>query len=226
LTGGAALLMQAGATDIRLLKALLLNGADKPADWTNAPAAPLDQRYGAGIMNVTNSLRQFRQSSRGGWDIATIGSNEVRQYAFESRGAATTATLVWLRNYRCTNINNLDLAIRSEAGELVAISRSALDNLEHLHLRNLPVGRYTLEVSAGDGSDTYALAFDFGPSAPPRLAPWTLSGDPNQGYVIESTVDLRTWTPWATITTSAAGTAHFSPGVEGLARFFRAVEIP
>ncbi|NNM88953.1 MAG: S8 family serine peptidase [Phycisphaerae bacterium] len=77
-SGAAALLLQAGKeglggsttadTDIRVIKALLLNGATKPADWTNsytiykhvyifnAPNAftftPLDPRYGSGVLNV------------------------------------------------------------------------------------------------------------------------------------------------------------------------------
>lgn len=69
-TGGAALLLQAGArgdggsdttaaTDIRTVKALLLNGAIKPANWTNGVSAPLDARYGAGILNVFNSYEQL-----------------------------------------------------------------------------------------------------------------------------------------------------------------------
>ena len=69
-SGGAALLMQAGnrgdggantnaATDIRTLKALLLNGAVKPADWTNSPNTPLHYRYGAGVLNVFNSHQQL-----------------------------------------------------------------------------------------------------------------------------------------------------------------------
>jgi len=68
--GAAAVLMQAGsrgdgggetnaAADIRTLKALLLNGAIKPADWTNGTASPLDARYGAGVLNVFNSYRQL-----------------------------------------------------------------------------------------------------------------------------------------------------------------------
>jgi hypothetical protein len=68
--GAAALLLQAGtrgdggpstaaATDIRTLKALLLNGAIKPADWTNSPSAPLHPRYGAGVLNVFNSYKQL-----------------------------------------------------------------------------------------------------------------------------------------------------------------------
>ncbi len=68
--GVAALLAQAGgrgdgggdmnsATDLRVLKALLLNGAVKPAGWTNGPATPLDARYGAGFLNALNSYVQL-----------------------------------------------------------------------------------------------------------------------------------------------------------------------
>jgi len=68
--GAAAVLMQAGlrgdggsgtnaAADIRTVKALLLNGAIKPADWTNGTASPLDARYGAGVLNVFNSYKQL-----------------------------------------------------------------------------------------------------------------------------------------------------------------------
>lgn len=68
--GAAALLLQAGfrgdggsdiasATNIITLKSLLLNGAVKPSDWTNIPPAPLDFRYGAGVLNVFNSYREF-----------------------------------------------------------------------------------------------------------------------------------------------------------------------
>jgi len=68
--GAAAVLMQAGlrgdgggstnaAADIRTVKALLLNGAVKPADWTNNVPSPLDTRYGAGVLNVFNSYKQL-----------------------------------------------------------------------------------------------------------------------------------------------------------------------
>ena len=70
-TGSAAVLVQAGtrgdggantsaATDVRTLKALLLNGAVKPAGWTNGITRPLDARYGAGVVNVFNSWAQLR----------------------------------------------------------------------------------------------------------------------------------------------------------------------
>ena len=68
--GVAALLGQAGlrgdgggdtnsAVDLRVLKALLLNGAVKPAGWTNGTATPLDARYGAGFLNALNSYVQL-----------------------------------------------------------------------------------------------------------------------------------------------------------------------
>jgi hypothetical protein len=74
--GAAAVLMQAGkrgdgggdtnsAADIRTVKALLLNGAVKPADWTNNPPSPLDPRYGAGVLDVFNSYKQLAGGKHG-----------------------------------------------------------------------------------------------------------------------------------------------------------------
>jgi hypothetical protein len=58
-SGVAAILAQAGsgsvATDPRVIKTLLINGAVKPSDWTHSPTAPLDTRYGGGIVNAYNS---------------------------------------------------------------------------------------------------------------------------------------------------------------------------
>jgi len=71
-TGAAAVLLQAAqrgdagagtesdASDARVLKALVLNGAVKPSDWTHTDTAPLDTRYGAGILNVYNSYMNLR----------------------------------------------------------------------------------------------------------------------------------------------------------------------
>ena len=74
--GAAALLVQAAArndggtstasmaTNPVTIKALLLNGAVKPADWTNGPVTPLDARYGAGIVNVFNAWKQLKGGLR------------------------------------------------------------------------------------------------------------------------------------------------------------------
>lgn len=74
--GAAAILRGAGlrgdggsdtnsAADLRMLKALLLNGAIKPTDWTNGNSVPLDQRYGAGILNVFESYEQMTGGKHG-----------------------------------------------------------------------------------------------------------------------------------------------------------------
>ncbi len=74
--GAAAVLLQAGwrgdgggdtnaAADIRTVKALLLNGAVKPADWTNSPSSPLHPLYGAGVLNVFNSYEQLAGGKHG-----------------------------------------------------------------------------------------------------------------------------------------------------------------
>ena len=70
-SGCAAILMQAAARgdggagtqtnagDIRTVKALLLNGATKPAGWSHTSTQPLDLTYGAGEVNVFNSWNEF-----------------------------------------------------------------------------------------------------------------------------------------------------------------------
>jgi hypothetical protein len=95
--GAAALLLQAGlrgdggpatnaAVDIRTLKALLLNGAVKPADWSNTPSTPLHYRYGAGVLNVFNSYEQLA----GGKNSYIVSSSVALGGAHPPTGAAGT----------------------------------------------------------------------------------------------------------------------------------------
>lgn len=74
--GAAAILMQAAgrgdggsdtnsAAKMLTIKALLINGAVKPADWTNVPPSPLDYRYGSGVMNAFNSYEQLAFGKHG-----------------------------------------------------------------------------------------------------------------------------------------------------------------
>jgi hypothetical protein len=85
-SGAAAVLMQAGlrgdggndtnsAADIRTVKALLLNGAVKPSDWTNNSPSPLDSRYGAGLLNVFNSYEQLAGGKRGYIVSTSVATN-------------------------------------------------------------------------------------------------------------------------------------------------------
>jgi hypothetical protein len=132
-SGGAAILLQAGlrgdggantnsAVDARTLKALLLNGAVKPADWIRTNSSPLDTRYGAGILNVFNSYEQLaggkhafitgnsvsvgtahsptgapgNVSGLQGWDLNAIASTAVsdaiNHYYFNLTNSANNAT--------------------------------------------------------------------------------------------------------------------------------------
>ena len=136
--GAAALLVQAGnrgdggagtgnaSTDIRMLKALLLNGAVKPADWSHSTSTPLDTRYGAGVLQVYNSYRQLvggqhafidlssnlagnphpptsatgNVSALTGWDFGIIDNNAahdtVNHYYFQLNGNSESAFIATL----------------------------------------------------------------------------------------------------------------------------------
>lgn len=56
--GGAG--TAADASDIRTIKALLLNGAVKDTSWSHTDTQPLDSRRGAGLLNVNNSHLQLQ----------------------------------------------------------------------------------------------------------------------------------------------------------------------
>jgi hypothetical protein len=98
--GCAAMLVQAGlrgdggntnfATDLRVIKALLLNGAVKPIDWTNSNASPLDARYGAGVVNVFNSWNQLT----GGKRSAIISNTVSLNAAHPPTGATGTVAVL------------------------------------------------------------------------------------------------------------------------------------
>lgn len=94
------------ASNIMTIKALLLNGATKPAGWSNTPTTPLDPVYGAGVVNAYNSYEnlaggqyaastttsqaaassvQFQldknaiENSIVGWNLATITSSSSQE---------------------------------------------------------------------------------------------------------------------------------------------------
>ena len=149
-SGAAAVLMQAAlrgdggsdtnaAVDLRTIKALLLNGAVKPGDWTNSNVFPLDARYGAGVLNVFNSYRQLaggKQAScatnsvglnanhppssvtntvsvNQAWAFGVITAGEtndvVIHYCFDVSDVIATVTLAWNRQLGAVGVNDLDM---------------------------------------------------------------------------------------------------------------------
>jgi hypothetical protein len=86
--GATAVMMQAGlrgdggsdtnsAFDLRTIKALLLNGAVKPLDWTNSCSSPLDARYGAGVLNLLNSYEQLVGGKHGPVVSGSVTTNDA-----------------------------------------------------------------------------------------------------------------------------------------------------
>jgi len=206
------------ASDIRTIKALILNGAVKSSAWSHTDTQPLDSVRGAGLLNVNHSHLQLQGgkhsptasasltsspthtpsstqagnvSSPLGWNftsIANIGNKDrVDNYYFDIPTGTSplydvTATLVWHRQASESDINNLDLILyNANTGAVVQKSISTVDNVEHIHTRDLPAGRYVLQVikrNSGkiSSSEDYALAFDYtipAPDAPSTLAATT-----------------------------------------------------
>jgi hypothetical protein len=111
-----------------------------------------------------------------GWDYSTNNSmssmDAVNHYIFNvtnvTQGAifTLTSTLVWNRHQSKTNINNLALYLYDAANSnLVASSTSVVDNVQHVFVPQLALGRYDLQVWKAGGTnlvstnETYALAW-------------------------------------------------------------------
>jgi uncharacterized protein YjbI with pentapeptide repeats len=142
--GGAALLYDAAysllssnddARDARVMKAVLMNSADKTIGWNNGQVAHpnglggvlttqgLDNRVGVGRMNLHSAYGQFLEgatdvagTSSGniglveniGWDFGQVVSGVTNDYYFASPlagGSSLTATLTWFRDRRINASN-------------------------------------------------------------------------------------------------------------------------
>jgi hypothetical protein len=144
--GGAALLYDAAysvfpnnadARDARVMKAVLMNSADKTFGWNNGQGAHpngnggvvttqgLDNRVGTGRMNLDSAYDQFLTgttdvagASSGnlgfvndvGWDFGNVVSGTTNDYFFDSpldAGSTFTATLSWFRDRRINESNTV-----------------------------------------------------------------------------------------------------------------------
>ena len=195
--------------------------------------------------NITNSL-----PTRRGWDFGTVAntptSETVNHYLIDLRGANQTftvkASLVWMRQQGQLAINDLDLFLYDAVSNtLIASSQSTVDNVEHLFLTNLPPSRYDLQVLKNGGakritgSESYALAFEFGPPEDARIIDiqagsgqfhGRVIGEPNQNYAVYRSAGLIAWTPVLTNRTSADGVFDFSDTAGSTHRFYRTKLVP
>lgn len=159
-SAAAAVLVQAGAqgyggwntfaaTDSRLIKAILLNGADKPADWTHTPTQPLDPQYGAGVLDLANSLAELE----GGEDFLALptisalgGTHQPISLPFLASNSSTGWDLDSITSgVKFDGVNNYLFNVRGSAGStqtLTAtltwdrqINQASINNLD-LYLYN------------------------------------------------------------------------------------------
>lgn len=245
------------ADDPRVVKAILIAGATKqnlPGWHRTGPNRPYDETFGAGELNILNAyhiLTAGRQAAsdtslRGhrGWDIATT-SGAARRYFFEvpqGRWANTfSAAVTWHRQFSdgvsTMNLSDLNLRLVQASGfvpgDSVDDSTSTVDNVEHLFRRNLPPGRYALEVTSATANDTFAIAWEAQLGSGPAVTVSKSGGtcmlsmtqlDPFKTYTIEASPNLSSWSPATTIRTvetSASTTAQWAETSAGESRFYR-----
>ncbi len=217
-TGAATMLIDlanktpalANGNDPRVVRSVLMTGAEKAADWTvptsttvlgQTVTQPLDLKLGAGELRVDMAYELMLSGemtpnvprSVQGWDLGTTGVGMTYYLVDNSApGADLTVTLAWNRvtgdpndatRFAASNFTvptgnnllisnplaNLDLQVFTTDGVSVplvslAASVSTVDNVEHIYLRDLPVGRYAIGVS-GPAGTTYGLSFQMVPEA-------------------------------------------------------------
>jgi hypothetical protein len=202
-SGAAAQLLQAGASNANsqrpeVVKALLMAGAVKtPFDldnntpstldnWSHTSTQPLDTRYGAGQLNIDNSLAilaggeqtpsNITDVAATGWNHDSVGTWGTQVYFFTvpAGQVAYTYSLVaaWNRQINFSagvgltpatltpqTLANVGLRLYDTNGlTLLDSSLSTIDNVQHIYERALPAGRYEVVLNSSLATD-YALAW-------------------------------------------------------------------
>lgn len=105
-SAGATILLQAAARgdagtntaaacDIRTVKALLMNGAVKPSNWTHTVSMPVDATHGtgAGVLNIFNSYKQLTFGQHAAIETTSISTGSA--HPPESNPANETSNVGW-----------------------------------------------------------------------------------------------------------------------------------
>lgn len=184
------------AADPRVVRSLLMTGAQKLAGWEHGDAGaaddvvrPLDRVQGAGELRINRSYDILMAgekaagsvSQQRGWSLSSVVANGVQYYFVDNavQDGKLTVTLTWNRTgsgipderglVPAGILADLNLEVfASDAdngiGASLARSASTLDNVEHIHLEGLGVGRFAIAVQGVDAA-TYAVSFDVVPEA-------------------------------------------------------------
>lgn len=150
----------------QVIKAALLAGCAKTANWSNSEQHPLAEHVGAGRVRIDRSYNVLRRgplegrriTSRYGWVFAQIG-DAPHQWSFDAPAGAGEASIVavWHRRAAPAKLGDIDLVLYrlDEQGvrHVERASRSKVDNVEHIYLPRLEPGRYVLEAQRLDDAD-------------------------------------------------------------------------
>jgi hypothetical protein len=166
------------ATRAELIKAVLLAGASKPANWRPADGRPLDEHLGAGRADAVASYailtagppQQHGVMPRRGWCFDQLPAGGSRTYSLflPQQVGELSLVLVWhrrggdLRDGDRTNVYwlprprvadfDLELVRVDETHVTTTIAKSAsrIDNVEHIYRTGAGAGRYRVTVSRRD----------------------------------------------------------------------------
>lgn len=177
------------ARNSETMKAIIMAGATKTEfpGWSNTTTRPLDTVFGAGELNIYNSYKillggeqagsttqPIMASSLRGWDYAdSINPLGSLFWNFEvTAGQEITEAsilLTWNAQYGTSNFNNtlslanMDMRFYNSTGgflgTLLSSSLSTVDNVEHIYLKNLAAGTYTLAINSNI-STSFGLAWN------------------------------------------------------------------
>ncbi len=236
-----------------VMKAILMAGATKQEfpTWERTMSQPIDIIYGAGEMNVQNSYHilvageSSSESVAGhhGWNRATLptGGNAVYNLKLGNDVSEFSVMLNWNRKIIAAtwlgggsyneSIADMSLELhRLESGTAVLVdsSNSSIDNLEHLYLRGLPAGSYTLTVTTDIAGD-YAIAWRADRGILPSITLASTASEfsfndviPGKEFTMEKSSDLSIWETYHTFTPSTTSETFTDPaGNVGERTFYR-----
>jgi len=244
-----------------VMKAILLAGATKDEfrtasyTWSRTEARPLDSIFGAGELNVQHSYHILdageqepaTDTANYGWDKASLLGAASSTYTLVLAEDITelSCVITWNRIINSESwlgggafsatLANMSLQIHhvdDGSSTLYDSSDSAVDNIEHVNLRGLRAGTYTLTVST-DIDVEFGIAWRAETGTLPNLTMSAgVSADAldfnftdlaiGKEYILNTSNDLLVWSPAHTFTATATTDSHTLPaGLAAVRTFYK-----
>ena len=245
-----------------VLKAILMAGATKTDinNWDRTTTRPLDTRLGAGELNVQNSYHILlggeatpaMTAGAYGWHDGSLAgpgsdvlsfevSDDIGEFSAILTWDRTIDTATWLGDALFSDtLADMSLELHRTDGaspELCDSSFATIGNVEHVYLRGLPHGSYTLTVTS-DIAAEYAIAwradpgplpaFTMSPGASPDELMFDFTGlAEDKSYTLQRSTDLETWTTETTINATGPTASHTdTDGLSVIRHFYRLIWDP